>query len=420
MNDSRSRNLQLRWTITVAILSVAFCLYAFVHERAWVLVGALPLRPMFADLIAILAAGQAQEAGLNPYLMPNVFDPFGRPHVYGPGWLVTGALGLTTEDAWWLGSLLMIAFVATAAAVLAPKRRLEAAFALALICSPPVLLGINRGNNDLIVFMMYAAAAWLLTRPGMLGMIAGTIVLGVVALLKLYPFVTLPSVVMRVGRWRSLVLSCGTAILVCSLLLGLGWSDYRHALENAPRPQTVFAYGVPMTATIWRVLPDYHVIFATGWSIGAAIAIGVFGWRMKAVWRSVPTAGFSSICFLTGALSWSFCFVMNSNFTYRIVLLLLAARLWLKQDSSQDEHRVSRLQLIAWTTVCWLGLPKYWWARLASDFPSVGRSTWTWLNAIVGLEQGLATMLTLVLIVAIAGVFVRRLREAQVVPSRNA
>jgi hypothetical protein len=87
--------------------------------------------------------------------------------------------------------------------------------------------------------------------------------------------------------------------------------------------------------------------------------------------------------------------------------------LWLKQDSIRDEHRVSRLQLIAWTAVCWLSLPKYWWARLASDFPNTGRSTWTWLNAIVGLEQGLATMLTLVLVVAIAGAFVRRLREAQ-------
>jgi hypothetical protein len=414
MNDSGAGKAQVRWTITVAILSIAFCLYAFVHERAWVLVGALPLRPMFADLIAILAAGQAQEAGLNPYLMPNAFDPFGRPHVYGPGWLVTGVLGLTTEDAWWLGSLLMVAFVGTAAAVLAPRRRMQAAFALALICSPPVLLGINRGNNDLIVFMMFAAAAWLLTRPGPIGMSAGTIVLGVSALLKLYPFVTLPAVIMRPGRWRSLALSCGAAICVCGLLLALGWGDYRQALANAPRPQTVFAYGVPMTATIWRVLPDYHAVFATGWAIGAIIAAAVFSWRLKAVWRSVPTTGFSSVCFLTGAISWSFCFIMNSNFTYRIVLVLLAARFWLDQDSTEDEHRVSRLQLIAWTTVCWLGLPKYWWARLASDYPSVGRSTWIWLNAIVGLEQGLVTMLTIVLIVAVAGAFVRRFREAQV------
>jgi hypothetical protein len=86
-------------------------------------------RPYFLDLVAVLAAGQAHAAGLDVYVPPNPFDPFGRPHCYGPWWLVTGVLGLTVAEARWLGLLLALAFIASAAAVLAPRRVSAAALA---------------------------------------------------------------------------------------------------------------------------------------------------------------------------------------------------------------------------------------------------------------------------------------------------
>ncbi len=186
-----------RWTI--GLIAAALLLVGLGYARVWTwgLFGMFSFQPQFADTVAVLAAGEAWQAGADIYQIPNPYDPLGRPHVYGPGWVATGAVGLTVHDANWIGPLLAIVFVVAMSVLAAPRRAGDAFLALALLCSPPVLLGISRGNNDVIVVLLLGLAAALTTSSNYAGPVASHALVGLTAVLKLYPVAAFPALLLR-------------------------------------------------------------------------------------------------------------------------------------------------------------------------------------------------------------------------------
>src|SRR5690606_10193032 len=137
-----------------------------------------------------------QQAGGDPY-EHNPLDPYNRPHVYGPWWLVTGELGLVRSDAWWLGSMLVLATAVVGAKLLAPRNWRELMGAGAVLVSPPVILAMERGNNDLVVVLLLSGAAWMVTRRSWIGAVGGGALVVTAAALKLYPLAALPALAAR-------------------------------------------------------------------------------------------------------------------------------------------------------------------------------------------------------------------------------
>ena len=382
----------------------------FAHDDAWAWLG-IEHYPgkQFIDTIAVLSAGQAWHAGLNVYL-PNPFDIFGRPHVYGPWWLVTGPMGLTVADALWIGPLLGLAFLVAAAGVLAPRRPGTAVVAGLLLAAPPVLLAFERGNNDLVVFILLASGGALLAHPRRSAGAAG--LLWLAAALKIYPLVALPALAAQKASRRAILGGIGLAGAGCLLVFLLWHADYTGALAVAPRPYSIFTYGVSLLALMW-VWPARQVaVIVQFLAVGmAAPAAAVWLWRRSRVlWEAVPSTGAVAAWFFAGAASWCFCYLANTNYPYRAVLLLLPARLWLDQAGGPDRVAagVARVQLAAVIAFTWL-LPLK--ARLAS---LLGR--WSGadvgLGFIVGVEQALVAGVTVALLISLAGWLWRRLRIA--------
>src|SRR5687768_1390963 len=108
------------WPALTGTIALIACLGVLNSPRLAECLGVHQLGRPFIDWLAILAASDAQQAGANPYANPNPFDPLGRPHIYGPWWLLLGDLGFTSEDYWWTGALLVLLFICSAVAVLAP------------------------------------------------------------------------------------------------------------------------------------------------------------------------------------------------------------------------------------------------------------------------------------------------------------
>ncbi|PTX95543.1 glycosyltransferase 87 family protein [Opitutus sp. ER46] len=402
---------QVRWSVLCGVAALVILLAAFVYPPLWGAFGVFAFRPYFADTVAILAAGQAQQAGLDIYL-PNPFDPFGRPHVYGPGWLVTGPLGLTVGDASWLGGILVLAFVIAAVAVLAPRCGRDAGLALLALCSPPLMLGMHRANNDLVVFLLLAMGAWLLGRSRWLAA-AGGALLGLAATLKLYPFVALPAVWLRPGRWRQRL---GVTTLLIAGCLGIVWwwrADFIQALRIAPRPMTVFAYGWKVSA-LTLAAPPANAQVVAGWLLGGLAVLLALRREARALGLSVPEHGFTGLAFVTCATSWIFCFFANSNYPYRALLLIGAMRLWLATDATTPTGRLGRRQMALWLLALWLSVPKHFLASAPNLAyrPSGIDAPWPWLKFVCGLEQGLMVALTLALLVSVLGVWWRRVRQA--------
>ena len=407
---------RVRWpAAVVAAVSLAF-LGLVNREGGWDYLGIQHLRPYFFDLCVLLAAGMAWHAGLDPYA-PNPFDPGHRPHVYGPWWLVSGPLGFTTADTLWMGGILVLVFLVTVAWLLAPRGPRAALVASLWLVSPPVLLALERGNNDLVVFLIFAATGVTLAARGLRGAPLGAGLLGLAGVLKLYPLASLPALAARPGSRRRFLVALASAALGCALVFALWWRDYDRVLGLIPKPTSIQSYGWRVGLIAWRVLPDDHLGLILGVALGVAGAGWFFRRFARALWRTVPTTGTVSAWFVAGALSWIFCFAINTNYTYRAVLLLLPARRWFDlaqgQDgagsdpgvgenaSARDGARVARLQLAAWLGVFWLVPIKGGLAAGidARDFPG-GRPR---LAFVMGLEQAVVAGLTLALVLGVAG-----------------
>ncbi len=371
------------------------------HEEGWDWLGVQHLRPYFFDLVAILAAGQAWSQGLDVYA-PNPFDPFHRPHVYGPWWLVSGPLGLTTTDARWLGALLGLAFLVAAATVLAPRRPGAALVSLLLLLSPPVLYGLERANNDLVVFLLLAAGGALAARATRRAAGWGAGLLGLAAVLKIYPLVALPALAARAGPRRRALGWLGGAVGACLLVFLLWRADYASALAGAPRPETIFAYGRQVFSLVWAQWPHLRGPMLLAGLPVLALAVGWMVVRRRALFAAVPCTGAASAWFVGGALSWLFCWAANTNYPYRAVLLLLPAGLWLAQAQGADAPRaaLARMQLAACVLALWLWPLKWWWADALAGGPAGADLA---LAAVFAAEQALVAAINLALVVGVAG-----------------
>ncbi len=380
-------------------------------------------RPLFADTAAILAAGETWHAGGDVYA-PLATDPFGRPHVYGPAWLLTGAIGLKASDALWVGAVLAAVFTVAVTLTLWPRRGTEVLLVAPLLCSPPILLGVTRGNNDVVIFVMLAAAAWLLSRSRRLSAVTGRILIGLAAVLKLYPFAVLPALLLRepqapkrsaeassrTFRLAPLLWFGGTA-LVCIGVVWIWADDYRRATQLAPNPVSIVAYGFSVTSQTWHAMRQLRPAFAAG--AGAALILGavLFGRRMRRLWTLAAEDGFASLALVFGALSWIFSYLVIRSFPYRLLLVLLPARLWLQRTRDNEHAAVARIQLVLWIVVAWLDVPKRAVVGHSEQTNSFSPETWNAVAAMIGFEQILVLLLTVCLAITTAGAFVHNWKQ---------
>lgn len=405
MNDAERK---VRWSALLGATLLLVFVTGLAFPPVFKAVGVSPLSPLYSDLMAILAAGEAQQAGLDPYAH-NPLDPYNRPHVYGPWWLVTGELGLVRADAWWLGSLLVVVTAFMGAVLLAPRDKWQWGAASALLISPPVLLALERGNNDLVVLLLLIGAAWLGTRrSGAWGVVGGALLLTAAAL-KLYPLAALPALAARATpRFRALLWVVATAAS-CALVLSASWATYRMIAAMAPEPLTIFGYGAKLTYYVFLTIPDERLWLGLG-AVPVLGLIGGLGWKYRGeLWRLVPPTGFAAACYLAGAFAWLLCYGYTISFPYRLVLLLLPTRLWLAQSSNP----AVRLQLVVVIVLMWTPCIKEHLLVLDADESQFTGPPATWLA--LGGEHAAALGLAALLMISVLGWAWRRLAHREVV-----
>ena len=408
INQSHFSWRKVRWRVMVAGIVLAVIVWGIAQPVFLRSLGVDAINPIFSDLIAILAAGEADQLGWDVFAN-NPLDPLNRPHVYGPWWLVVGHLGLVRADAWWLGLMLLGGFLVVAVLVLNPRNARTAVMAVFLLASPPVLLAMERGNNDLIIFLLFVSAVWLLTRQARAGMVAGAGLLVLAAALKLYPLVALPALAVRsVSRRVVLWLVAGTATL-CLLVVIESLDVYRKVAEIAPEPITIFAYGAKLSVLMLRGFPAERLNMLVGGIPLILIALGI-GWRWRCeFWNMVPTTGFTAGCFVAGALAWILCYVSTTSFPYRLILLLLPARLWLARENAGIRSVAVRFQLVITMLLFWTPFSKHHLLRLNADDRLGGGSTFIWMT--LGLEYALALVVSGMLGFALIGWAWRRFKK---------
>ena len=336
----------LRWTLALGFAAFA-ALLLFAYRPAVATALGLGLQDgWFLDLRVLLAAGEAHARGLDVYAH-NPLDIYGRPHSYPSVWLGLEKLGLTRADTPWLGLGLVLAFLAVAVAQLRPRVAREWGWSVAVLLSPPLLLGLVRANNDLVVFLLLAALVPCLAseRRGLRLLAAVPVALG--AALKYYPaaatLLLLEERDPRLRRWRAALLA----------LLGLGVvlsvrEDLRHFATTLPKPTGFYSFGAEQALVLLGGRGAWRWI--------AVAALAAVAWRQAAAAPRAPVAPTrKELLFLLGAVLLAGCFWAGMSWGYRWAFALWLLPALLSGDEASWPTATARRRLRGLLVIC------LWW-----------------------------------------------------------
>jgi hypothetical protein len=286
----------------------------------------------YYDTHVVLAAIQCHAKGFDVFEY-NPCDVAGRVHVYSPVWLAASWTGIGVTDTPWVGTLQVVAFLATAAWVTNAGTATEACVYLAALLSQSFAMAVDRGNFDLLMFIMIVCACYLLNRGGSSRFWAYPAIYGA-AILKFYPIVAFGLTLTETPR-RFIPVAAAAAV-AWALFFLLAWHDLTELWSHIPHaPPLGDAWGgfnafLAVGHIFARHMPGRGASIENaakalyyGASLGLAGLSLMFARRLIASGLTIPIGERRGIFFLAGALITLFAFFSTQNPSYRAIWVLL-------------------------------------------------------------------------------------------------
>ncbi len=344
--------------------------------------GVPSMTPSFADTRIIMDAIECMQRGHDPYV-DNTCDPHGRLYNYPPVWLELSRFSVGPATAKIIGVVIAASTFAAATVILSAGSPVSGALIMLALLSPPILFGIERGNVDLLVFalLVLGIAATNAAPPRARTALRASLIIAL-TVLKIYPVVA-ASIFLRNGRGWFLSIMVSTtaagafvwaaygrigAILVntpVNYWLSFGAAPLFIHLREAwliPGPvitpaEPALPGDIPGSGLIRRIASAT----ALGWAFALVVGRFYFFGSRQVVERLLPTlkqgetAGDTAVACLSVFI---FCFLLGSNFNYRLIFLLGAMPVMLRHFESRPAVR-TLLAPTAVVTLFWLS-PLYW------------------------------------------------------------
>ncbi len=179
----------LTLTVSAAIgaLTLAYFFLPPLYYAAFLAWGVVPGRTPFGDTVALLGALQCSREGID-VLVENAC--MNGVHTYSPLWLALSFLPIDRGSSGVVGLLFAAAFALSLLTLPLPRSRKARVLLAIAALSAMTAYALERGNVDLVLFVIIALAGRLLVRRW-LSRILGYVLLVLAALLKFYPVVLL-------------------------------------------------------------------------------------------------------------------------------------------------------------------------------------------------------------------------------------
>jgi hypothetical protein len=317
--------------VAVGIVGAAVALLAFGRvvgwDPTWRAFGVTPLQPPFFDMHVINDYAACAWKGVDAYA-PHAcnVDNLNIP----PTWLWLGFLSVDGSDSSWLSVGVIAVTMFVMVLLLRGRSWYHGVIALGAIGSPSVMMGIERGNLDLLILALVGSAA-LIYEERSIGRACGAIAfLGLGVALKLFPMFCV-SLVARFSR-QTFMFVCATAAL--SLIYLDVAMKYVFLIRRNVPTTFVLSYGyktifigvdhIRSEAGLSPIgLADTWVPASTAAVVlicAAAVAVNSFRNRREFCSVHISTAG---TAFLFGAGIYCGTYLLGTNFIYRLMFLLL-------------------------------------------------------------------------------------------------
>jgi hypothetical protein len=297
-------------------------------------------------------------------------------------WLAPAVLRLGEGSTIVLGLGVAAVFLLCVYAVIGRFSAWDAVVYTAVLCSPSVLLGVERGNTDLIVFMTVVAGLLLLRSRRPLAAACGHGFLLLASFLKLYPVLAW-GVLLRRPLRRALVGAAAIAVAFAAYVFAIG--EHLRTIRSVLPRELRFSYGASVLAEgsglgFLEGVPGQLAVVAVGLVLAAALA-AVFlrrGHADGARRGPDPRAARDLDAFWAGAGVYVGSFALTYNFNYRLIFLILTVPQllrWSRERAPLVPYAPVALSLLL--LALWLGTSLSFyplglgdrWERLAASFP---------------------------------------------------
>jgi hypothetical protein len=332
-----------------------------VDPRPWL--GVPPGPSLFFDTRNITAALECRRLGYDP-LVENPCDPWGRPMFYPRVWLLLRWLGFDQSDTTALGVLIVVLFLTSLCLLTGRISAGEGVVVAVAICSPAVMLALERANMDVVLFSVLVLAVLLWRRGTTVSRTLSPFLVLLAATGKLYPVFGLPAYALL--RHRRAALAAAICGLVFLIYVAVTLDDVRTIATTATQGQH-YSYGARIL--IGQV---YHLMVGQDWQ-GASMAAQVIAaipllllaasmwvWFRRRLGGEGPPAPTAELLgFYLGTLIYVGTFAVFKNYDYRLVYLLLTLpqlMQWVRQGRPDDPRRgLAGLGLAAVVLGLWIG-----------------------------------------------------------------
>ena len=331
--------------------------------RAWERLGVHHLSPAFADMRFIISAIESERARYDPY-QRNPRDPWHRRMNYPRVWLLPSVVGLQLRHTVPLAVGLAAIFFLSLLVLVGPLTLEEGGVYAILVCSPPVMQGVERGNVDFLIFSLLTLAVLLIRRRGTRSIWPYGVIM-TCSLLKLYPILAM-AVALR-DRSRTVAFSIiGTAWVI--FLSYLFWirSDLSAIVRNTWTVSNIsFGSKVVFLQLDWWMGP----INTTAWSI-ASLAVAAAAATI--IVKRTPTPVFSTQTvdsMLIGMSIYTGIFaLLGSNFNYKLSFLIFAVPQMLQWIRHQNAYRTfAGVFLAIMALAFWMSPQQNYWGFLLKE-----------------------------------------------------
>ncbi len=344
--------------------------------RAWDRMGVPTRSPAFADLRNISTGAECAARGLD-VLRTNPCDPWKRRMNYPRVWIsIWQGAGLTVAHTNPVGVVLGALFLAAVLWMAGPLLWWQGLLFGAALLSPPIMLGVERGNIDILMFTVLILAGRALSRSRY-G--TGTAILFTAGALKLFPIFG-ASALRQIPREWALRLGMVLA-LAFGVYVVVNLEDIRLIGAAVPRA-TWFSFGSRvLPARLLEILRvDAAYLSAVSAVLAAIVAVVALALarRMRTSFFVPPAERpLDGVLAMMGAGLFAGVFVLGNHFDYRLGILLFFFPWLLRAAADSTAARLGLTMLLgifwfsAWSplrlddilTWAWFGLSVFWLGR---------------------------------------------------------
>jgi hypothetical protein len=308
----------LAGTLVVLFFAALLSCRAVTGTTPWATVGVEPGDKSFVDLRSVTSSWDCEHRGIEAF-PHNPCDPFHRPANYPRIWTRLGVFGLGERDTVPIGVAIGVVFFVAAFAVAGPLTLGEGAVYGAALLAPATMLGVERGNVDLVVFALVVLGLLLVRRSPW----AGAVPIVLAGVLKLFPAFALAPFLRFRRRWPAAL----AAVVVLGAYGVATLGDIRVMRHVIPRV-VVNSYGSGVVVEALRLAgvswvqsaAEVRYVRLAVLALGLLLALALLRLRY-----SPPAVedGLRLDAFWAGAAVYLVTYVFGSNFDYRLAFLLL-------------------------------------------------------------------------------------------------